>query len=212
MAKLGPLPAVPGVCKLRISGTIGNRPFVNIFHASYSTDFLGTGQCLTVATNFYNAYKGRFQTLVCNGVTVTTCDCQDLGSDVGQVATYASSWTGNHSGTMQPANVAMCLGWHIGRHYRGGHPRTYFPGTAVQDTQDPSTWSGATEAAWIAAGNGLISDVQAFTGGVEFPMALVCVHYIKKGVYQVPPPYDVLSSAHTDSRIDTQRRRLGKSR
>jgi len=125
---------------------------------------------------------------------------------------------GGDSGYTLPASVALVISWKIAAYYRGGHPRTYLPGLVSDRTHNNTTWSPATLAEF--------SDVaQAFQDtmhNVAFQSwgsgSVFCsIQQFEKGgstqdpkVYLDPPRVHYISGHAVHSRIDSQRRRLGK--
>ena len=206
----GPLPAVPTVAKCQINGNISGRAFVNIFHVQFNTDFLSAAQCTDIAGKFLTLYKTQFANYMASGVQVSNCIVTDLGGATGAQGSSSAGFSGTHSGFQLPNNVALAASWHIGRRYRGGHPRTYFPGQTQSDLQDTMHWSANTLSNWTLAAQGFVTGVVGLGSTVPYPLNLVCVHYVMHKVPQTPPLVDVITSATVHPRIDSQRRRLGK--
>jgi hypothetical protein len=206
------LPLVPGVAKITYHGKVGARPIDNIMHVAFGTDFLSAAQCLAIADGMATKFLSRFGPRLSNDYALSATDCLDLGDELGNIATSAVTGAGTRGIPSLPLNVANCLTWHIGRHYRGGHPRSYFGPLTQADQADQTSWSAATTSGWIAAGNGFIADVAALFTAVPGPLELVCVHYRKGNAPLAVPTFDAITSCACDSRIDSQRRRLGKDR
>lgn len=206
------LPFVPSVCKVVFKGNIQGAVCDNVMHVRFNTDFLSAAQAVAIANGMANAYKTSFQASLANQYTLTETDVIDLGGEFGNSGSSSTSFGGTNSPSVNPMNVAMCVGWTIGRHYRGGHPRTYFAGTSPSDQTNATTWQASTVSRWLAAAQGFITAVAAISTGVPAPLSLVCVHYRKSGALLATPLVDPIVGATVDSRIDSQRRRLGKDR
>jgi len=86
----------------------------------------------------------------------------DLSSDTGAQATEVSSTAGTRGSPELGAGTAACVSMTLGRRYRGGKPRTYWPFGIQTDLLTPQTWASAFVtavtnaaqdfAAYIAAG------------------------------------------------------------
>lgn len=214
-----PLPAVPGVIKLIISGARSDGECLNILHIGYSggppsaanlTSYL-SGTVEPAAVTLYDAnastdYEGA------------TIEAIDLSSDTGASASVAFSSAGSRTGDFAPVSACVVCSWDIARRYRGGHPRTYFPfGTAgTYEASSAKYW----DSGFIA---GVQGDVTTFSdsiagiteGSTEF-QNLVNVSYVDKNLNPTPPyrrttpVVDVITGSLVKQRICSQRRRLGK--
>jgi hypothetical protein len=207
-----PLPAVPGVAKVTFLGSFQGVAVNHVMHVRFGTDFMSITQANTLATGMRNAFSTNFSPLINGGVAYATVNAQDLTGDTGVTGTNATGITGTHGGTVLPANVAQCISWQHGRHYRGGHPRTYFTGLVSTDMLNPNTFSSAAVSAWQSAGSAFLAAVNAITGVGPGACTLSVVHYRKNGALLTSPLVDAITGCVVDSRIDTQRRRLGRDR
>lgn len=214
-----PLPSVPGVVKLIISSSRSDSDIENILHIGYSgsppaaanlTSYLGT--YFNIATSIMFNAEGSTDLI---GVTT---EAIDLSSDTGASATETFTATGTRTGDFAPASASVVTSWTIGRRYRGGHPRTYWPfGTA-------GTYEAGSSKLWDST---FIGDVETKVGAWQAAITnvtvaatvfndLVNVSYVSKEVnpdppYRRPTPVvDVITAAVVKQRICTQRRRLGK--
>jgi len=114
-----------------------------------------------------------------------------------------------------PASAAVCVTWKIGKRYRGGHPRTYFPPPGdVAMTASVNSWDqDFIDQYHTAAGNFR----QAMQQVTVTPGDLCCVHRyrtLEAGVVTTldPPQVSRFIDHDVDNRIDSQRRRLGPDR
>lgn len=125
-----------------------------------------------------------------------------------------SGTPGLADGSPTPASVAACISWNIAPHYRGGHPRTYLPGIPTEARSTVTTWGGSfLESATSAAQEfhtGLES-IGAIGAGIE-TVEHGIVSFQSAGDWRDPPVFRRIIGARVDSRIDTQRRRLGRDR
>lgn len=113
-----------------------------------------------------------------------------------------------------PANVSCVISWTIQQHYRGGKPRTYLPGVPSSQFADNTTF----QASWIAAvqnsARQFHRDVNGYSAGQFSDVHLGTVSFVFEQKWRTPPVFRdfTLDQATVDSRIDSQRRRLGPDR
>jgi hypothetical protein len=163
--------------------------FANIFHDEFVTGMSNQVHFL----NMNGLYYGL--------------DGIDLAIDV------PDSRTGTAAGTRLPANVALCVSWLVQQHYRGGHPRTYFTGMMYSACDDMTTWTSATVADWHDRANNFHGAVNG--GFSDMPgLFLGTVSFVLRNEWRTPPVFRdyVRDGARVDTRIDSQRRRLGRDR
>lgn len=121
---------------------------------------------------------------------------------------------GSHIQSALPASVSVCLSWHIAPHYKGGHPRTYLPGITGDRAANASSWSSDTLTAFSSAGNAFHSAVESIPpmGSRITAVQHGTVSFVRNNAWRNPPVFYRFTSCTVDSRIDTQRRRLGADR
>lgn len=212
------LPPVPGLVKVTVHTSYGGRQGANIFHAQSSTPNMAASVLNTVASDFRLFYKNRFLPQLANGLQLQDVIAQDLSSVTGNIGTASGTDSGGDiaSGNA-PNNVACCVSWHINRHYRGGRPRTYLWGFKNDVFQDTEHFTSTFTSAVALGGSNFITDVDNMGAG-GYTWNFVCVHYYGNGGSTTKPPtplatplVDVITACTVNPRIDTQRRRLGKT-
>jgi hypothetical protein len=120
----------------------------------------------------------------------------------------------NASGDRLPANVALAISWGIASHYRGGHPRTYLCGFTSTQLLTTTTFLPATVGFVSDAANAFHTDVEDL-GPIGSGITTVehgIVSFATDGEWRDPPVFRRIQDATVDSRVDTQRRRLGADR
>lgn len=204
--------AAPGVARFSVQSSYGGRAMENIFHTvkQEAVSAYTVAELTALATAFGTWYTGQILPLVSDGVTYQGTIGLDLGSDSGLEAAVTGSGTGSSIGSSLPANVAACISWTQGVHYRGGHPRTYIGGATSSWMNGVTQLSSSFMSSLLAAGNSLITAIGAVSGISDGPAALVCLHRTRGKVQLNPPQAGIVFSAIVHSRIDSQRRRLGK--
>lgn len=220
MADLKP---VNGVARCVVQGTLSTVPVVNVFHIGFDSPKPFTqNQIDGLAVAVRAGFVARFIPLITALYTCTDVTCTDLSSDTGVVGIQTGSTVGGKSSSTLPANMAACITWKIPRHYRGGHPRTYLPPPTGSDTTNANTWQAAFITSMTTAAEGFRTDVGTAVAAPD-TVHLVCVHRYKgytvnpangkKTPIQLDVPLvDIITKGTFDSRIDSQRRRLGRDR
>lgn len=133
----------------------------------------------------------------------------------GSEATQAISTRAQHAGGKLdpglPANVALSIGWPLQVHYRGGHPRTYLCGITQASL-------GGTARVSAAYATDVQQRAQAFHTRIEAMPAQAgigsqlhgIVSFVNKKAWRQPPVFRrILDGPRVDTRLDSQRRRLG---
>jgi hypothetical protein len=208
MAVLAP---VPGVARIVFKGNSLTVPVANVIHVQNGRgDAWSKAELDGVATAARNSFQTRFLPLINNNYHLTEVDAVDLTSDLGVVSTALSSGVGAKVGIGTVNSVAQCISWKTDAHFRGGHARMYLCGPGSGDYQDATTWQPTQVSALLTAANGFLQDI--FTAFPPLTPQYVLVRRTKNRSPLIPPQTFVLRSAVVDTRIDSQRRRLGKDR
>jgi hypothetical protein len=205
------LQPVPGVlrCVLRgIADGVTVNNVVHVFRGNISpwTSADAQAQVNSMAATFVT----RFISLINNRYTFTGVEGTDLTNNVGVVATAAASSVGTKTGTGTTNATAQCITWKTAAHYRGGHPRMYLFGPGTADITLGTTFVGSHVTALKTAALAWITDVN--TGAALTGVAMSLVRRTANKTVLTTPQIFAITSADVDSRIDTQRRRLGKDR
>jgi hypothetical protein len=207
-----PLPVVPQVCKLVVSGTYHDTQWLNIYHVQYS----GSAPSSSALSAYLAAIEGAVATAYSAEMSVdnefTGLEITDLTSDLGATASLSASTFGTRTGDFNPANVAVVISTHISRRYRGGHPRKYLSwgtsGTfASGSTKD---WDPGFITACEGSFNTMLA---AFIGVTESGTTFatnVSVSYRTAGAVRVTAVIDPIVGTTMAPRVCSQRRRLGK--
>jgi len=166
-----------------------------------------------LVTNIKPLWSALWKTSVITGATWELLTATDLTSETApQIIDNITGETGSGgSGAAVPQSAAACITWKIPRHYRGGHPRTYIgplPTTAINNpTSLTTTYTDGLQ----TRANTFLAGVNSIVLGTA-TARLVCLHRYKDKVELDPPTTTLIDTAYCDSRIDSQRRRLGKDR
>jgi hypothetical protein len=206
---MAPLPDIANVLRVVTSGTYYATKWANVFHVKYDGTTPTVSDLNTFCTDFGNAYDGHLLEHVSDGVTLTEVTAVDLTSDVSASGAAAVSHPGDIAGDSLSASVSVCLSWHISRRYRGGHPRTYLPGIPDSVTANVSQLSAGAVTNYESDAAGFMAAVNAIDVGGS-PVVLGCVSYRFNNAPRITPLFEPFTSSSVNSRLDSQRRRLGK--
>jgi hypothetical protein len=205
------LKPVPGVARLSMRGTALGVQVVNVFHVQMDA---GTPTQPTLQT-LVNTVRGFYGThlipLIGGDYSGDECYGVDLGSEDGAEATIPITGTPGGSSSLYPQSTACCITWKIERHYRGGHPRTYIGPVRSGSIESPTSFTAAYVTAVAAGANAFLTAVNAVTVS-SLPCRLVTVHRTRDKLQLTTPLISPIKSAVVDTRLDTQRRRLGRDR
>lgn len=213
----GPRPEPPTrFCKLVYHGSFDDAAWTNVMWLFLT----GSGEITTANLNDLAdacsaAYSDNLLPLASTHVTLS--DTQVVlyagGGDVIEGVASVGG-TGVQTGTYLPANCAVCLSWQIAPHYRGGHPRTYLCGIPYEFVSGSTSINGSGISDYVSAGNAFHADLEAITGvgsgisTVEHGVA----SFVRDGAWRTPPVFYRIVGCAVDSRLDSQRRRLGSDR
>jgi hypothetical protein len=176
-----------------------------------------------MATDIAAAWNTNLAPMVATTDTLTLVQVQDLSSDTGLVGEASVTDAGTRSGTAMPASVAANIQHVIGRHYRGGKPKTFLRSGVVGDLHSSSTntWSDAFIAALKTAWQAYITEILGSAGN-NFSNIVNVSYYsgftsvlnpVTGRTRDVPkqrdtPVVDVVTDAIVHARLGSQRRRL----
>jgi hypothetical protein len=213
MAPSGPHPPLPQLTgRIAISGTFSGSEWANIFHVECTE--VGTptsADWATVVQDVLNAYQSHImplhssasECLLARGVFVPVTGTELL-------AEKTSSTTGSESGTALPASCAAVLSWQIGAYYRGGKPRTYVPALSNNATASVTQLTSAWVTTMETAGAAFLTAVNAITTTTLTPVVLSTIAFARHNAWLETPLIFPIQSVLVRTRIDSQRRRLGK--
>jgi hypothetical protein len=176
-----------------------------------------------IATGIATAWNTDLASMTATTDTLDFVEVQDLSSDTGLVGTATPSDAGTRSGTALPASVAANVQHIIGRHYRGGKPKTFVRAGVIGDLHATSTntWSDAFIASMTTQWQAFVSSVLGISGGnlsnivnVSFYSGFTSVLNPVTGRTRDVPKIrdsavvDVITDALVHAKLGSQRRRL----
>lgn len=216
---MGPRPPVPFVCQVLVKGHFDSGiNWLNKFFVRYTGAAPLNIDLTAYATNLHAALVTNLTPLQDATTTFVEVEVTDLSSDHGSVGLFSTATPGTRVGVLLPATTCALVSHKILRHYRGGHPRTYFAAGIQDDMSTTNSWS----VDFVAAVNTMWTNVaaQMIVGSGSFnPAEVVNVSYFggtppiahKSNPRLIPLVDPFLAGGSTCStKIASQRRRIGR--
>jgi hypothetical protein len=209
---MAPLPPVPGCVRVELLWTQNGVPAANILHATYTGGAPSSDDCTALASAidaafWTDALKGYYSSFtVLAGVRVT-----DIATDTGASGEYSDGSAGTISDEGVGAQMCIMVNYSIARRYRGGHPRTYYPGLSNEYLESPQTWDVEGINAINSAASDMNGVLASATAGTTDLSGQVCVSYATGNAPRVDPLVEAITGFVTNGQVKTQRRRLTAS-
>lgn len=206
------LPPIPGTAKIIVKQALAGVNVYNILHATTSdVSTPSAGDLAALATAVRSSWVSLVLPLQHTALTLTDVQCVDLSSATGSEATVSGNNPGTAVGLVCPANSAICWSWKVSARYRGGHPRTYIGGIPISALTTANTIIPSSVTAHLNAANSLRAAINAvgISGG---NWVMTVASYVKDKAPRPSPVARIINSVSVDSRLDSQRRRLGRDR
>lgn len=210
-----PLQPAAHILRLRFAGSIQTvSPWNVILHWNYTGPQPPSTTLNALCQQFASAWLTHLAPVHHVGVTLTTVEAVDLTAPDAAFGSALVAHVGTLAGTPFPASVAVCVSWKVNYRWKGGHPRSYFPAGVTASTANGRTWTTAAVGQFETAVNGFFGAMNAAASG-SVTGRLTCLRRYQTLEVGQPPveftpplPLDFVTF-DVDSRIDTQRRRLG---
>jgi hypothetical protein len=142
---------VPGVAHSVLSGMIGANPWAIQHHWKFgsSTAAWVQSDCDLLASTVYAAYQAKILPHTYSNVDIRQVQVVDLTSSTGLGSLYTHLPTaGSIGGALEPSSLATVAQNKIASRYRGGHPRTFYPGMAQADMANENSFSSGSAVLW----------------------------------------------------------------
>lgn len=138
------LPVVPGVCRIDVGWQVGtDLTAADRLFFSYTGGSPSSADCLAAATDIHGYAVTHLVPLLSEVMYLNDVRVTDMASVSGGDATYTDPVAGTRSVPGLSAQVCALVAYTIGRRYRGGKPRSYFPFGVSTDLGGEQIWSDA---------------------------------------------------------------------
>lgn len=199
--------------RVSISGTIAGTNWANIFNCQLATSgSIAQADLDTWLNSFQAAFKTRFQPRQCSVVnyTLARAVCFTPGGTE-LVSSVVMTGTGsNAGGVVSSAAACAVLSWGTNVYWRGGKPRTYFPGYPASDTDSAHLFNGTGLTNWQTAGANFRNDINALAPASITGTQLGFVSFFSGNAPRATPVFFTVTAPKLHLRVGTQRRRLGR--
>lgn len=196
-----------------ISGTFFGAPWATIWwtqHVAATAPAQADVDNVTaaIAASMNLRFKNH-QSVDCAYLLVKSTYFVPGGTILNSIAPLVTTGTST-SGSNLPANAAMGVSWISGVYWRGGKPRTYLAGYRSADVNGTTQWTSGAVAATVGNAGLFLADINALTHGAITGTALGFVSFRSGNADRPTPLFFPYLGARVHTRIDSQRRRLGK--
>lgn len=198
-----------GVAKVRYVGAVGDAGWGNRFWL-LTTGTPTYAQVADLATDLYGVYQTNLLPVQSAASNLLECIVTYYDGAGNMEASAAAVHSGAASGAAVPVNAAGCISWKIGSSYRGGKPRTYLPGVVIGNLASERTFNTTYLDAVQTGAAAFIDDVNGLAPTGFDSVSLGVVHFFSGGVALSPPTFDPYLAASVQTRVCSQRRRLGR--
>lgn len=219
-----PLVDIPNVLRVIYAQTVGaDAEVIDRIYLKYSGTAPTNASCVTIAGLIHASYVTELVPMLNAANAIRAVEVTDLTTTSSGQGTSSSTVSGSRSGGELSAGAAALLNFSIGRRYRGGKPRAYFPFGSAPDLQTPQTWTSGFISALGVAFQLHVDDLLAITTGGIVITGLVNVSYYSgfntvgpdaEGRFRYPPKPrtaaitpDAITGFAVNPKVGSQRRR-----
>jgi hypothetical protein len=148
--------------------------------------------CNGLASSIIGAANTNLKPLSHSSVSLTAVSVQDLNSTSGAFGQSTTGYGGTRTGSATAASNTLLTNYAIGRRYRGGKPRSFWPMGVATDLFTPQQWTAAFSTAALAGLNAFYAACIGATSGGATITAHANVSYYQgftNVAYGSPPRY-----------------------
>jgi hypothetical protein len=172
------LPDVPGVIRCEVDFLVGSdAAALTRWYMAYSGAPFVPGSCAGFAGNLISEAGTILASMMHSDTSVTEARVTDLSSATGDAGSSSTTTAGTRSGAALPASAAVLLNATVGRRWRGGKPRGYWPLGTATDLLTRQTWESASQAAFLSALETVVTHLSGEANGGSVIGAPVNVSY-----------------------------------
>lgn len=210
-----PRPTTPHTAKLEINWLGPNNvKATNIMYLESARDISSEPDLQDCADGVAAALigAGSWQSQISNDWSLVEVRVIDNSGATENVAVNNTVTAGAVGSVAVNPNTALVMSYPIAAHYRGGHPRTYVAGVPASSIATPggNEWSTGTQSTWESIGITLLGAVASMVVGGVADVLLGTISYYTGGAARAVPIFKTFLDVAVGSRLDSQRRRLGK--
>lgn len=221
------MPALPSpgkVLKLIWQWSNQGRNCVNVTYAEYPGAGDNVSDLISVVDQIYPILVATFVPLINNAWHLDGVTAVDLQTPTSPTASHVHTTPGGEGGPSLPVDVALGITWSILRRYRGGRPRIYLPSPGNSALETTHSWHSTVVDAFNLAAATFLTEMAGVTSTAYGPLTPASISYhagftnitlpsgreTSRSVVRPVPVVDIIKGALADTRLWSQRRRLGK--
>jgi len=133
------------------------------FYVTFTGTRPSGATCNLIATAVSTAWADWIKPMVGDANALKGVDVLDITDAMGAFGVDSTEVIGSRAGETVPNQVAANTEFDIGRRYRGGKPRIFWPAGVYADEIDDAHWTGAFVTAMNAATVGFFGAVEAIS-------------------------------------------------
>ncbi len=218
------LPAVANVIRCDVLWSVGtDNAALDRLHIAYTGGPPSSADCTTLAAALWIIFDAELIPYVNGNNSLLGVRVTDLSSSTGGQGEHLETDVGDIAPDDLGANSTALVTMGIGRRYRGGKPRTYFPLGGQSVMQTPQTWTAAFVTNVQASLDAIRTDIAVTSAGSTTLTHLVNVSYYhgftvvtnpitgrarNVPTLRVAPLVDAAVSWTMELKLASQRRRL----
>jgi hypothetical protein len=192
------------------------------FYLSYSGSAPSGANCTTLAGDIESAWASHLLSLQSTQYALEEIDVLDIATSSGNSGQWSGNTDGTRSGTGLPVSVCTNVEYGIGRRYRGGKPRGFYPFGVEADLNTQAAWSSTFLTAVNTGIAAFMTALEALSVGSMGTLAHVNLSYYSgftnhtnpSGRSRAVPTYrsaallDTVTGYSAKATLGSQRRRL----
>lgn len=209
-----PLPDVHHVLKVVHEGTVNGEPWVGVSHWRFVpvSGELSSDNVRVICAKFVNSWRDNWKPLFSNECIDQFVEGIDLTSTTAATGVAPDGDAGDTPQLARSPETCFLVSKVVGLRYRGGHPRTYWPGIPRDDVADGRSLASGTFADYATATAAYYGDIPpaVTTDGDSNCSSFheVMVSYYSGGTRRVVPVVADILGYTPHQVVATQRRRL----
>jgi hypothetical protein len=208
------LPPVPQVVKAEVLHVTGVIPVVNVLHFLATSGTIAPGDVQTFASRLVTAWATNLMPRQTSQVTLQAIRVTDLTSLTGEQVLQGGITAGSRTGSYMAASTAACITHRTATRSRSARGRTFIGGVSVSDTTTSQQLSTGALTAYLNAWAAFKTAANTAGSGASALQLVVVSYYSGTDVNGRPllrttPVVYPVTLETMDTRLDTQRRRLG---
>lgn len=197
-------PYLPSTVKVVVTYTIGGKLAINVHFAQLTAGGSpSAADLVNIADAAHTSWSTHWKSAMATSVEVTDIEAINWEVANGRISrpSFVLPIVGTSTGSVMPANVALVTSLKTNFRGRDKIGRQYLLGFVEEEI----TGNNAS-AALVTAANDLFTNYQLNLGAVGAELGVYSLY--ENGVQRVTPKFTKATVIATNSRVDTQRRRL----